>query len=203
MAHWKHCPAQGLAHEGPALFLDRDGVVIVDKDYLGDPAQVQLIPGAAASMRAAGEDGYLLVGVSNQSGLGRGLFSTDDLARVMTRMDELLTAAGTGLDGFYYCPHAPGEQCACRKPAPGLFHEAGLHCRWDPTSSWMVGDKASDIAFGRHQGLGAVLVRTGYGSASEVEVSTQWGDDPRVLIADDLPSAYAAIRALEQEGAAR
>ena len=203
MAVWRPCPPSALGHLGPALFLDRDGVVIVDKGYLKDPAEVELLPGVAETMVAAAEAGYLLVGVSNQSGLGRGLFDQEDLALVMTRLDELLADEGTGFDGFYFCPHAPTEGCSCRKPAPGLFKEAAESCRWDKTRSWVIGDKASDVAFGRLGDLGSVLVRTGYGAGLEAEVRRQWQGDARVLVADDLPSAFAAIRRIEHEDSDR
>jgi len=198
MAVWKPCSPSRREHEGPALFLDRDGVVIVDRGYLGDPDQVELLPGVAETMGAAAAAGYLLIGVSNQSGLGRGLFSMDDLTRVMLRLDELLAGAGTGFDGFFYCPHAPREGCDCRKPEAGLFDEAAQTCRWDPFSSWVLGDKASDVAFGRNRDLGAALVLTGYGSAQREEVARQWKDDPRVLVADDLSAAFAAIRLIDR-----
>ena len=199
MAVWRPCRPPQLEHEAPALFLDRDGVVIVDRGYLSDPAQVELLPGAAETMRAAAAAGYLLVGVSNQSGLGRGLFTAEDLARVMVRVDELLARAGTGFDGFYYCPHAPQEACGCRKPATGLLDEAAESCRWDPARSWVVGDKASDVGLGRNGGLGAVLVRTGHGADQEAEVKREWKDDPRVLVAVDLPAAFAAIRPADRK----
>ncbi len=203
MAVWKPCHPADPAHEGPALFLDRDGVVIVDRGYLSDPEQVELLPGVAETMCAATDAGYLLIGVSNQSGLGRGRFTAEDLTRVMVRVDEHLARAGTGFDGFYYCPHAPQEACGCRKPAAGLFDEAGKSCRWDPARSWVVGDKASDVAFGRNSGLGAVLVRTGYGTDHQDEVKRQWENDSRVLVADDLPAAFAAIRRADQDGPGR
>jgi D-glycero-D-manno-heptose 1,7-bisphosphate phosphatase len=203
MAIWKSCPPTHPDRRVPVLFLDRDGVVIVERDYLSDPDQVELMPGAAETMALAAAAGYLLVGVSNQSGLGRGRFTTRDLARVMTRIDELLALAGTGFDGFYFCPHAPVDSCVCRKPGGGLLDEVARSCRWDPHASWMVGDKASDIAFGRRQGLGAVLVRTGYGIASEDQVRREWKDDRRVLVADDLPAAWAAIRMHNEDGTAK
>ena len=199
MAVWKSCPPSALEHKGGALFLDRDGVVVVDRGYLSDPDQVELLPGVADTMIAATAAGYLLIGVSNQSGLGRGLFTPGDLERVMVRIDLLLEKAGTGFDGFYYCPHAPGDGCECRKPAAGLFEEAAKSCRWEPEGSWVVGDKSSDVAFGRNRGLGSVLVRTGYGADQEGEVKRQWADDPRVLFADDLAAAFAAIQAANLE----
>jgi histidinol-phosphate phosphatase family protein len=199
MAVWKPCRPGDLGQDVPVLFLDRDGVVIVDRNYLSDPDQVELLPGAAEAMKLAAAAGYLLIGVSNQSGLGRGRFTAEDLARVMARVDDLLAREGPGFDGFYYCPHAPQEACQCRKPASGLLDEIGRACRWDPVRSWMVGDKASDVAFGRNNGLGAVLVGTGYGAAQRAEVERSWKDDPRVILAADLPDALAAIQAAHLE----
>lgn len=199
MAVWKSCSPSALEHTGPALFLDRDGVVVADRNYLSDPDQVEILPGVAETMIAAAAAGYLLIGVSNQSGIGRGRFTSEDLERVMIRMDQLLGHAGTGFDGFYYCPHAPAEGCECRKPAGGMFEEAAESCRWKQEKSWVVGDKASDVAFGRNRGLGSVLVLTGYGVKQENEVIRRWKDDSRVLVADDLPAAFAAIRNADRE----
>ena len=193
MAVWKPCPPPLLEHGGPALFLDRDGVVVVEKDYLRDPESVELMPGVAETMRAAAAAGFLIIGVSNQSGLGRGRFSPDDFSAVMSRIDEMLAEQGAGFDGFYFCPHAPQDGCGCRKPATGLLDEAAASCRWDAGRSWVVGDKASDVALGRNGGMGAVLVRTGYGAEQEGTVARLWQDDPRVLVAADLPAAFAAI----------
>lgn len=201
MAVWKPCIPGALEHTGPALFLDRDGVVIIDRGYLSDPDRVDLLPGVAETMAEASAAGYLLVGVSNQSGLGRGLFTAEDLARVMTRVDELLAEAGTGFDGFFFCPHAPQAGCDCRKPATGLLQEAGESCRWDPARSWVVGDKICDVALGRNGGLGGVLVRTGYGAGQEAEVTRRWPDDDRVLVADDLPTAFELIRQADSKDA--
>ena len=199
MTVWKRCSSSDPGNEGPALFLDRDGVVIVDRGYLSDPDQVELLPGVAETMRAAADDGYLLIGVSNQSGLGRGLFTAGDLGRVMARLDQLLAREGTGFNGFYYCPHIPQKGCRCRKPATGLFDEAAESCRWDPTRSWVVGDKISDVAFGQKGGVGSVLVRTGYGAEHEDEVGRLWKGNPRVLVADDLAAAFCAIRQADRK----
>lgn len=193
MAVWKRCPSSGLDHQGGALFLDRDGVVVIERDYLRDPDMVELVPGAAETMKSAAAAGFLIIGVSNQSGLGRGRFSQDDFSRVMERIEELLSAQGTGFDGFYYCPHAPQDGCSCRKPATGLLDEAAETCRWDSRRSWVVGDKASDVELGRNGGMGAVLVRTGYGAEQEGVVVRLWKNDSRVLVAADLPAAFAAI----------
>jgi len=180
-------PAPGAP--APTLFLDRDGVVIVEKDYLRDPGQVELFPGVTEALRRARDAGFLLIGVSNQSGLGRGQFTLADLDAVMTRLDALLGAAGVPLDAFFYCPHAPQDGCACRKPAPGLLAEAARHLAWDPARSWVIGDKISDVDLALGVGLRACLVRTGYGSQQERRL----GERTAVLVADDLPAAVTAI----------
>lgn len=200
MAVWKACLSGVSSGPRPALFLDRDGVVIVDRDYLSDPAQVELIPGVAETMKAASAAGYLLVGISNQSGLGRKLFTMSELTGVMNRLDEILARKGTGFDGFYYCPHAPADRCQCRKPKTGLLEEAAKTCHWDAAASWVVGDKASDVALARAGDMGAVLVRTGHGAAYEQEVRLMGGNDSNILIADDLPAAFAALRLVERKG---
>lgn len=191
---WR-APSGPAPREGPALFIDRDGVVIVDRDYLADPAGVELLPGVPAALRAAGAAGYALVGISNQSGLGRGRFGQAELAAVMERVDRVLADAGAGLDAMYYCPHAPQDGCRCRKPGPGLLEEASAAFQWDAARSWVIGDKASDVELGRRQGLGAVLVATGHGAGQRALVAAARPGDERVLFAADLAAAVAAILA--------
>lgn len=193
---WKS-PARGVRREGPVLFLDRDGVIIVDKDYLSDPDGVELVPGAGRALALAARAGRLLVGLSNQSGVGRGFFGQAELAAVMQRVEAALALEGVTLDGLYYCPHAPGQGCRCRKPGPGLLEEASASFAWEADRSWVIGDKASDVELGRRHGLGAVLVGTGYGSNQAELVRAAWPDDPRVLFAADLSAAVAMILALE------
>ncbi|MFT5234075.1 MAG: D-glycero-D-manno-heptose 1,7-bisphosphate phosphatase [Candidatus Krumholzibacteriia bacterium] len=181
------------AGDHSVLFLDRDGVVIVDQDYLADPAGVVLVPGAAKAIRKAREMGMLVIGVSNQSGLGRGLFSERDFGLVMDRISELLAQEGGAWDGFYYCPHAPNDGCGCRKPLSGLLTEASEAISWNPATSWVVGDKVSDIALGRRAQLSSVLVETGYGKKARINVETAFAEDPRVLYASDLTAALEKI----------
>ncbi|MFH1842153.1 MAG: HAD family hydrolase [bacterium] len=148
----------------PILFLDRDGVIIEDRNYISRPEQVVLIPGVATALRRARDAGLQLVGISNQSGIGRGLYSEDDFVAVQTRVDQLLAREQVVLDALYYCPHAPEENCDCRKPAPGLLREARRHFAWTPSRSWLVGDKVSDVELARAEQLGALLVLTGQGA---------------------------------------
>ncbi len=154
----------------PALFVDRDGVVIADANYLSDPEAVRLLPGAAAALRRAREAGWLVIGLSNQSGIGRGYYDEAEFAAVQARVDAELAALGAGLDALYYCPHAPADGCRCRKPAPGLLDEAAGHFRWRDAGSWLVGDKASDVELGLARGLRAALVLTGQGEAERARL---------------------------------
>ena len=197
MANWNTKLTTPAVSQGPALFLDRDGVVISDRDYLADPQQVQLLPGVAPAMVRARQAGYLLVGVSNQSGLGRGYFSHSDFEAVMQRIVADLAAEGAAFDGFFYCPHAPSDDCQCRKPLTGMLAEAAAFFAWDPARSWVIGDKSSDVELGQAAGLGSILVRTGYGAQQEAKVMSGFSAAQRVLVADDLAAAVDLILAID------
>ena len=134
-----------------ALFVDRDGTLIADAGYPRDPALVELLPGAADALREL-SGSFALVIISNQSGIGRGLISEAEARAVHDRVIDRFARAGVEFAGAYYCPHAPGAGCPCRKPAPGLFVDAARELGLDLASSIMLGDKASDIAAGRAAG---------------------------------------------------
>lgn len=158
----------------PAVFLDRDGTIIKEAEYLSDPSGVELLPGASAGIQALRAAGFRAVVTSNQSGVARGYFDEQAVQRVNQRVQVLLEQAGAGLDGVYYCPHyAQGvtepynRDCECRKPAPGMLLAAAQDLDLDLSQSWVVGDKAADIAFGARQGLRTVLVMTGYGRETQ------------------------------------
>jgi D-glycero-D-manno-heptose 1,7-bisphosphate phosphatase len=148
----------------PALFLDRDGTLNADTGYVDRPERVHLLPGAAAAVARARALGYLVVVISNQSGVGRGMFGAGAVDQVNARLDELLLESDPGarLDAVYTCPHAPpaeGEPgCECRKPAPGLILKAIRTHHIDPARSWMVGDKPSDVEAGQAAGTRTVRI---------------------------------------------
>lgn len=131
----------------PALFLDRDGTLIVDVGYPRDPGRVEPLPGAVDALRAL-QARFALVIISNQSGIGRGLITEAEARAVHDRVIDVFAATGVQFAGAYYCPHAPAASCPCRKPAPGLLVEAARELGLDLASSVMVGDKASDITAG-------------------------------------------------------
>lgn len=173
-----------------AVLLDRDGTIIVEKEYLADPAGVELLAGAAAGLRSLRALGCRLAVVTNQSGVGRGYYTLEDMHAVNRRMVELLAREGVALDGIYFCPHAPESGCACRKPLPGLGLRAARELGFDPQAAVIIGDKRADLGLARAMGARGILVRTGYGRDEERHVTGQ----ENVAVVDDLPGAARMIR---------
>lgn len=135
-----------------AIFLDRDDTIIYDRHYLRDPEQIVLIPGVAEALRRFHEQGFLLIVVSNQSGIARGLITEHELKLVEDRLNEILLSHGVKLDGVYYCPHGPDDGCDCRKPKTGMATKAKQEFGLDLSECYMIGDRESDIEFGRRIG---------------------------------------------------
>lgn len=148
----------------PFVIFDRDGTLIEEKHYLADPAQVELLPCAAEAIQHVSSCGYAVIIVTNQSGVGRGYFTLDDVSRVNARMLELLGPAAECIEKIYVCPHGPDDNCPCRKPRTGLIDAAARELSLDPARSIVVGDKAADIELARNARARAVLVTTGYGA---------------------------------------
>ena len=147
-----------------AVFLDRDGVLIEQVAYLSRPEQVALIPGVVEALELIHRHGDFAVVISNQSGVGRGYFTAADVDAVHDRIQELLAERNERVDAFYYCPHAPDEECKCRKPSPEMILRAAERFGIDVGSSLMLGDRMSDLKCGVNAGCASsVLVRTGYG----------------------------------------
>jgi D-glycero-D-manno-heptose 1,7-bisphosphate phosphatase len=153
-----------------AVFLDRDGTVIYDRHYLADPEGVELLPGVSTAIAALNRASVPVVLVTNQSGIGRGLYSEAAFREVQLRMQQLLAESGARLDATYYCSHPPDldPPCDCRKPAPGLFVRAARDLGLDLGRSFYVGDRARDLAPTRSLGGTPILVRAGGPTASEV-----------------------------------
>jgi histidinol-phosphate phosphatase family protein len=158
--------------EGPhrAAFLDRDGTIVDDPPpgFLHEPGKVRLLPGAAAAIRRLSQAGWLVVLVTNQSGIGRGLYDAAAYNAVQRRLTELLAAHSAHLDAAYYCPHYPDTDgpCDCRKPGVKLFRDAQGAWGIDLGRSYWVGDRLSDVAPARALGADAahgILVATGHG----------------------------------------
>lgn len=175
----------------PAAFLDRDGTIILEKSYLSDPGGVELIPGAIEAMKELQEMGLAVVIVTNQAGIGRGLYSVVDYHAVAARLGTLLEQAGVFVDATYFCPHHPDATgpCSCRKPGTGMYRAAAADLRLGLGASYFVGDKRSDVEAAEALNGRGVLVRTGYGLEHEKDLPDA------VWIADDLRGAADLIRA--------
>ena len=171
MAVTPFAPVARSNHGGrrAAVFLDKDGTLIEDVPYNVDPNLIRLTDGALDGLRSLHDAGYLLIVVSNQSGIARGYFEEQALGAVEQRMRRLLDAARVPLAGFYYCPHHPdgcvdaySVECACRKPAPGLLSRAARDHGVSLGRSWMIGDILHDVEAGRRAGCRTILLDVGH-----------------------------------------
>ena len=143
---------------GRAVILDRDGTMVVDRHYLSDPDGLSFLPGAAEGLRSMYEQGWRLIVISNQSGVGRGMFSIENLRQMNARLEQMVLQAGARLEGIYFCPHRPEEQCTCRKPGTQLMLDAATELGFEPRRAIVIGDKASDVEFGRNSGATTMLI---------------------------------------------
>jgi histidinol-phosphate phosphatase family protein len=149
------------------ILLDRDGTLIEERHYLARPDGVFLVPGAAAALKRLRELGWGAILVSNQSGVGRGRLTREQVEAIHAHLERLLARHSARLDAIYYCPHHPDERCRCRKPRPDLVRSAARDLGFDPSQCVVVGDKPADLELGKRVGARTILVRTGYGSRTE------------------------------------
>lgn len=190
-------PAAGTARR--AVFADRDGTIIEDRNYVADPALVALIPGSAAALARLRALGFALVVVTNQSGIGRGLYTLADYRRVAAETDRRLERAGIVVDATRFCPDAPGgdPETTCRKPSPVMYRAAARDLGLTLCGSYCVGDKMSDVLPARLLGGTGILVRTGHGTAEEKKAAAEGNLFPGLRVVDDLAAAAELIARLE------
>jgi D-glycero-D-manno-heptose 1,7-bisphosphate phosphatase len=146
----------------PAIFLDRDGTLIEEVNFLSRVEDLRVFPYTLNALTAFSDAGYLLLVVTNQSGIGRGLYTIDDMTSIHDAMQVRL---GGLIDDFYFCPHLPDEGCRCRKPSTGMIDIACEKFGIDLERSWVIGDKALDVGLGKQANTSTVLVATGYGAS--------------------------------------
>jgi D-glycero-D-manno-heptose 1,7-bisphosphate phosphatase len=151
----------------PAVFLDRDGTINEDTGYVSDPEGLVVLPGAGEAIRRLNEQGIKVIVITNQSGVGRGYYTANDVMAVNERLEELLLLDGARLDGIYYCPHRPDQLCGCRKPETGLIVRAAAEHEIDLKRSFVVGDKAADVEMAKRAEAKGILVLTGKGAEEE------------------------------------
>jgi D-glycero-D-manno-heptose 1,7-bisphosphate phosphatase len=178
-----------------AVFFDRDGTLIQEKEYLSRPEQVALFPGAGQALLLLRKAGFKLFIVSNQSGVGRGFFTLADVDRVHARVADELAAEGVRFDKIYVAPEAPGASSRGRKPLPQFLFDARDEFKLDLARCYVIGDKLSDLQCGWNAGVKkSILVRTGYGRELE---QTDGGKLAAAIVVDDLAAAAAWILQIE------
>ena len=176
-----------------AVFLDRDGTINQEKEYLYRIEDFEFIPGAPEAIRLLNEAGFSVVVVTNQSGVGRGYYGEEDVTLLHRHIARELAQAGARVDAWFYCPHHPVGRgsyslpCACRKPLPGMLRDAAQRYDIDLAGSVMIGDKLADIEAGLAAGCRPILVRSGYGATEEP------GLPPGIAVYDDLLSAAISL----------
>lgn len=185
-----------------AVFIDRDGTINEESGYLFRIEECRFIPRAIEALTELHKAGFMLVVVTNQSGIARGYYSEADLEQLHSYMDREIEAAGGRVDGWYHCPHHPdyadgASVCDCRKPLPGMLELAADELGIDLAVSWMIGDKVADIEAGVAAGCQTILVKTGYGATEALSVPKGQA------ICDDLFAAAEHILKLSSKGANR
>lgn len=157
-----------------AIFLDRDGVINKEVSHLSDPKDFKFIKGSIEALKLLKQKGFLLIIITNQAGIARGLFTEEILKTIHYKMIKILKQNTIKLDDIYYCPHHPEftGSCDCRKPNPGMILKAQLKYHIDLTNSYMVGDTLNDIQTGRAVRCKTVLVLTGYGKEEQKKINT-------------------------------
>ncbi|MFZ5624712.1 MAG: D-glycero-alpha-D-manno-heptose-1,7-bisphosphate 7-phosphatase [Gemmatimonadota bacterium] len=176
----------------PAVFLDRDGTLVDDPGFLKDPGDVRLLDGAAQAIARLNGAGLLVIVVTNQGGIARGLLTEEDYARVAARVGDLLRVDGAHVDATYHCPHFPAISgpCDCRKPGLAHYRDAARRFGITFASSWFVGDRPSDLQPAAALGGRGILVCTGHGREHE-----KWARSSGFQVADDLGDAVSIILA--------
>ena len=170
-----------------AVFLDRDGTLIVEKNYLHKPEEVALFPGAAEVLKKLQDAGFKLFLVTNQSGVGRGYFTLADVEKVHAHLANLLTPHDVKFEKIYVAPEAPEQPSRGRKPSPQFLFDARDEFGIDLSQSYLIGDKLSDLECGWNAGVRkSILVRTGYGKEAERTVGDKIS---QTIVADDLQAA--------------
>jgi histidinol-phosphate phosphatase family protein len=157
----------------PAVFLDRDGTVIFDKNYLSSPEKVKLYSYVADSINRLRAAGFKVIIVTNQSGVARGMFTEQDLQKIHERFVFLLKKAGAEVDAIYYCPHVDEDSCNCRKPKTGMVLESAKKFNIDLERSYTVGDSVRDYLLGYNSGGKGILVLTGHGKKQKKKIAQE------------------------------
>ena len=177
----------------PAIFLDRDGVIIENRpDYVHSWAEVEFLPGALSALASIDQSPYVILIITNQAGIGRGVLTHQTVNEINDRLRQEISRANGRIDGIYVCPHTPEDNCTCRKPQPGMIRQAAHEFDLNLSQSILIGDNLSDLQAGQSAGIGqVVLVRTGLGMRFAQKLPP--AEFPDVLVYDDLAQALAEL----------
>jgi len=176
--------AERQAARRPAVFLDRDGTVTEEVGYLNHVSRFRLLAGVGEAIGRLNQASVPVIVVTNQSGVGRGYFPEQLVRDVHERLKMELLKVGARLDAVYYCPHVSADECNCRKPRTGMLEQAARELRLDLKSSFVVGDRHSDVELAHRVGARSILVRTGYGEGELAWHAKNWPRQPEVVAAD-------------------
>lgn len=185
----------------PAVFIDRDGTISEEVGYVNHPSRFQIYPYSFEAIKLLNEHGWLAIVVTNQAGVARGYFSEDAVKQIHQQLYQKMVEASARLDAIYYCAHHPtvGEppyrlDCTCRKPKAGLIERAAKDFEIDLPSSWMIGDRYSDIELARNAGVKSAFVLSGYGRGEWEYQRAGWKQQPD-LVSEDLLQCVRSILA--------
>ena len=178
----------------PAVFLDRDGTINEEVNYLSSPEEFKLIPGAGEAIYMFNQANFAVVVITNQSGLARGYFTEETLQKIHQKMCKDLAAHGARIDAIYYCPHHPDDHCSCRKPKTGLVERAAKELGLDLKKSYVIGDRYLDLMLARNIGAKGVLVLTGYGREELEKKLPEIGLEPDIIARDLLDAAKRILQ---------
>lgn len=174
----------------PAIFVDRDGTLIEEVNFLSSVEDLIVYPFTPPAIKKLKDAGFLVIVLTNQSGIGRGLYTADDMHSVHQAIQK---EVGGLIDGFYFCPHLPDEGCRCRKPNLGMIEAAQADFEIDLEGSWMIGDKNLDVRIAENARIKSVMVMTGYGPKHLPELAKQPS-----IVSDDFGNAAAAVLSHEE-----
>jgi D-glycero-D-manno-heptose 1,7-bisphosphate phosphatase len=184
----------------PAVFIDRDGTISEEVGYVNHPSRYRVFPYSAAAIELLHAAGWLAIVVTNQAGVARGYFSEQMIGQVHDELKRQLAGHGSELDAVYYCAHHPSvgdppyrKDCDCRKPKPGLIQQAMKDFEIDLQSSWMVGDRYSDIEMARNAGLKCAFVLSGYGRGEWEYQRQTWTQQPDIVCENLLQAVQSII----------
>ena len=170
----------------PAIFIDRDGTLIEEVNYLSRVEDLRIFPFTAAALNLLKENGFLIIVVTNQSGIGREVYTEAAMHRIH---DAIQTELNGAIDAFYFCPHLPNARCKCRKPGLGMIEAACSDFEIDMSRSWMVGDKKIDVETGFNANVLSALVLTGYGTNHKSKLEQL----PNLISADLMEAATGIV----------